>query len=122
MRAAEELLESNLGVAGFRTQVLERIEEMEAREGEREGLLAELAALEERGYGTGALRVESAWRSHNIAAATSALTKCAFRRSSARAGAPIARPWLGWDTGLYTSSNGERASRFTGENEWGTHA
>jgi hypothetical protein len=40
MRAAEEPLKSGLDVAGLKTQVLGRIEELEARERERKGLLA----------------------------------------------------------------------------------
>ena len=57
MQAAEEPLRSDLDVAGLKAHVLERIEELEAREREREELLAELVpALESRGYGAGALR------------------------------------------------------------------
>src|ERR671917_2632008 len=54
MRASEEPLRSDLDVAGLKTQVLGRIEELEAREREREELLAELVpAMESRGYDTG---------------------------------------------------------------------
>jgi hypothetical protein len=57
MRAAEEPLRSDLDVAGLKAQVLGRIEELEAREREREELLAELApALEERGYDVGVIK------------------------------------------------------------------
>ena len=49
MRAAEEPLRSDLDVAGLRAQVLGRIEELEAREREREEMLAELVpAMEAR--------------------------------------------------------------------------
>jgi hypothetical protein len=54
MRAAEEPLRSDLDVAGLKAQVLGRIEELEAREREREEMLAELVpAMESRGYDTG---------------------------------------------------------------------
>ena len=57
MRAAEEPLRSDLDVAGLKAQVLGRIEELEAREREREELLAELvSAMEGRGYDTGAVK------------------------------------------------------------------
>jgi hypothetical protein len=57
MRAAEEPLKSELDVAGLRAQVLGRIEELEAREREREELLAELVpAMEVRGYDMGAVK------------------------------------------------------------------
>jgi uncharacterized protein (UPF0335 family) len=57
MRADEEALQSDLDVAGLKAQVLGRIEELEAREREREELLAELVpAMEVRGYDTEALR------------------------------------------------------------------
>ncbi len=57
MRAAEEPLRSDLGVAGLKAQVLGRIEELEAREREREELLAELVpAMEARGYDTEAVK------------------------------------------------------------------
>jgi hypothetical protein len=53
IRAAEEPLRSDLRRAGLRAQVLERIEELEAREREREELVAELVpAMESRGYET----------------------------------------------------------------------
>jgi hypothetical protein len=42
MRAVEEPLRSGLDVAGSKAQVLWRIEEVEAREREREALLVEL--------------------------------------------------------------------------------
>jgi hypothetical protein len=42
MRAAEEPLRSDLDVAGLKAQVLDRIEELEAREREREELLVEI--------------------------------------------------------------------------------
>ena len=58
MRAAEEPLKSDLDVAGLKAQVLGRIDELEAREREREELLAELVpAMESRGYDTGAVKV-----------------------------------------------------------------
>jgi septal ring factor EnvC (AmiA/AmiB activator) len=57
MRAAEEPLRSDLDVAGLKAQVLGRIEELEAREREREELLAELVpAMEAMGYDTGPLK------------------------------------------------------------------
>lgn len=57
MRAAEEPLKSDLDVAGLKAQVLGRIEELEAREQEREELLAELVpALEARGFESGAVK------------------------------------------------------------------
>jgi uncharacterized protein (UPF0335 family) len=57
MRAAEEPLKSNLDVKGLRAQVLERIEELEEREREREELLAEIIpAMEARGHDTQALK------------------------------------------------------------------
>ena len=50
MRAAEEPLKADLDVAGLKTQVLGRIEDLEAREREREELLAKLVpAMEARG-------------------------------------------------------------------------
>ena len=57
LRAAEEPLRSDLDVAGLKAQVLGRIEELEAREREREEMLAELVpAMEARGYGPGAVK------------------------------------------------------------------
>ncbi len=57
MRAAEEPLRADLDVKGLRAQVLWRIEELEAREREREGLLFELVpAMEERGYDAGTVK------------------------------------------------------------------
>jgi hypothetical protein len=57
MRATEKPLKSDLDVAGLKAQVLGRIEELEAREREREELLSELAvAMETRGHDTGALK------------------------------------------------------------------
>ena len=57
MRAAEEPLKSDLVVKGLRAQVLERIEELEARENEREELLAEVTAMaEEHGLDAAALK------------------------------------------------------------------
>jgi hypothetical protein len=57
MRAAEEPLRSDLDVAGLKAQVLGRIEELEAREREREELLAELvSAMEARGYDVGVVK------------------------------------------------------------------
>ena len=57
MRAAEESLRSDLDVAGLKGQVLGRIEELEAREREREELLAELVtAMEAEGYDTEAVK------------------------------------------------------------------
>jgi hypothetical protein len=54
MRAAEEPLTGNLDAAGLKAQVLGRIEELEAREREREELLADLVlAMEARGHDTG---------------------------------------------------------------------
>ena len=57
MRAAEEPLKGDLDVAGLKAQVLGRIEELEAREREREEILSELVpAMESRGYNTEALK------------------------------------------------------------------
>ena len=57
MRAAEEPLRSNLDVKGLREQVLGRIEELEAREREREEILSELVpVMEVRGYDAGAVK------------------------------------------------------------------
>jgi len=57
MRAAEEPLRSNLDVAGLKSQVLGRIEKLEAREREREELVAELVpALEMQGYDAGTVK------------------------------------------------------------------
>ena len=57
MRAAKEPLGSDLDVAGLKAQVLGRIEELEAREREREELLAKLVpAMEARGHETGAVK------------------------------------------------------------------
>ena len=57
MRAAEEPLKADLDVKGLKAQVLERIEELEKREREREEILSELVpAMEARGYDTGALK------------------------------------------------------------------
>jgi hypothetical protein len=57
MRAAEEPLKSDPDVAGLKAQVLERIEELEEREREREEKLSELVpAMEARGHDTGSLR------------------------------------------------------------------
>ena len=57
MRAAEEPLNANLDAKGLKTQVLGRIEELEVREREREGLRAELApVMEARGYDAGAVK------------------------------------------------------------------
>ena len=51
MQVAEEPLRSDLDVKGLREQVLGRIEELEAREREREEILSELVpAMEARGY------------------------------------------------------------------------
>src|SRR5918995_4892218 len=57
MHAAEEPLKSDLDVAGLKAQVLGRIEELEAREREREEMLSELVpAMEARRYDTGAVQ------------------------------------------------------------------
>jgi hypothetical protein len=58
LRAAEEPLRSDLDVKSLKAQVLGRIEDLEAREREREELIDQLApAMESRGYNTGAVRV-----------------------------------------------------------------
>ena len=58
MRAAEEPLRSNLDVSGLKAQVLGRIEELEARERERQELKTELVpAMKSRGYDTSAVKV-----------------------------------------------------------------
>jgi uncharacterized protein (UPF0335 family) len=57
MRAAEKPLKSDLDMAGLDVQVLGRIEELEAREREREEILSELVpAMEGRGYDAGAVK------------------------------------------------------------------
>ena len=57
MRASGEPLRWDLEVAGLRAQVLGRIEELEAREREREELLSELVpAMEAQGCDTGAVK------------------------------------------------------------------
>jgi uncharacterized protein (UPF0335 family) len=57
MRVAEEPLRSDLDVAGLKAQVLGRIEELEAREREREELMAEVTEMgEEHGLDTEALK------------------------------------------------------------------
>ena len=57
MRAAEEPLGSDLGVAGLKAQVLGRIEELEARKREREEILSELVpAMEAWGHDAGAVK------------------------------------------------------------------
>jgi len=54
MRVAEEPLRSDLDAKGLKAQVLGRIEELEAREREREEILSELGpAMESRGHDTG---------------------------------------------------------------------
>lgn len=54
MRGAEQPLEANLDVAGFKKQVLERIATLEEQEREREELLAGVTALaEEHGFDLG---------------------------------------------------------------------
>jgi hypothetical protein len=57
MRAAEEPLKSDLDAAGLKAQILERIEELEARKRERKELLAEVVTtMEARGHDTGAIK------------------------------------------------------------------
>jgi hypothetical protein len=57
MRAAEEPLRSDLEVAGLKAQILGHIEELEAREREREKRLAEMVpAMEAQGYDMRALQ------------------------------------------------------------------
>ena len=57
MRAGEEPLGSGLGAASLKSQVLGRIEELEAREREREEILSELVpAMEARGHDTGTVK------------------------------------------------------------------
>jgi hypothetical protein len=57
MRTAEEPLRSDLDVTGLKAQVLGRIEELQAREQEREDLLAELLpAMEAQRYDTGEVK------------------------------------------------------------------
>jgi hypothetical protein len=58
MRAAEEPLRSDLNAKGLRAHVLERLEELEEREREKERLLAELVpAMEARRHDTGSVKV-----------------------------------------------------------------
>jgi hypothetical protein len=53
MRAYEEPLRSDHDVAGLKVQVLGRVEELEAREREREKILSELVpAMEAQGHDT----------------------------------------------------------------------
>jgi hypothetical protein len=57
MRAAEEPLKGDMDVKGLKAQVLERIEELEERERERQELLAQLIpAMEASGCDTGAVK------------------------------------------------------------------
>ena len=57
MRGAEKPLEANLDVAGFKAQVVDRIETLEEQERERQELLAGVAALaEEHGFDPGPLK------------------------------------------------------------------
>ena len=57
MWAVEEPLRSDLDTKGLKAQVLGRIEELEAREQEKEELLAELVpAMEARGYDAKAVK------------------------------------------------------------------
>ena len=57
MRAAEEPLRSALDVKGLKAQVLGRIEELEAREREREELVAEITAMAlEHGFDAGTMK------------------------------------------------------------------
>jgi uncharacterized protein (UPF0335 family) len=57
MRVAEEPLRSDLDAKGPRAQVLGRIEELEAREREKEELLDGVTAMaEEHGLDAGALK------------------------------------------------------------------
>jgi hypothetical protein len=57
MRAAQEPLRSDLDAKGLKAQILGRIEELEAREREREELLSELVpAMEAQGCDTGAVK------------------------------------------------------------------
>jgi hypothetical protein len=57
MRAAEEPMRSDLDVKGLRAQVLARIEELEAREREKEELLAGVTAMaEQHGLDAGVLK------------------------------------------------------------------
>jgi hypothetical protein len=56
MRAAEEPLKADLDVKGLRSQVIQRIEVLEAQERERQELLSELVPMmESRGYDTQAV-------------------------------------------------------------------
>ena len=57
MRAAEVLLRSDLDLAGLKSQVLGRVEELEARERERKGLVAEITAIAvEHGFDVGTMK------------------------------------------------------------------
>jgi hypothetical protein len=57
MRAADEPLRSSLDVAELKAQVLGRIEELEARERERDEASSDLApAMEEQGYDAVAMK------------------------------------------------------------------
>ena len=57
MRVVEEPLRSDLDVKGLKAQVLERIEELEEREREKEGILSELVpAMEAQGFDTTAVK------------------------------------------------------------------
>jgi uncharacterized protein (UPF0335 family) len=57
MRVAEEHLQADLDVQGLRTQILERVEELEAREREREDVVAQVVEMaEEHGLDAGVLK------------------------------------------------------------------
>jgi uncharacterized protein (UPF0335 family) len=57
MRAAEEPLKANLDARGLKAQVLERIEELEEREREREEMLTQVMAVaDEHGLDAGPLK------------------------------------------------------------------
>jgi hypothetical protein len=67
MRAAEEPLRSDLNMTGLEAQVVGRIEELEAREREREEILAELIpAMEEREYDAGAVKAVMGARTRRL--------------------------------------------------------
>ena len=64
MRTAEEPLRSDLNVAGLKAQVLGCLEALEAREREREEIIAEITAMaEEHGLDVGAVKaVVGSWK------------------------------------------------------------
>jgi len=81
MRAAKEPFRSGLRVAGPKAQVLWRIEELEARERQREELLTELIPeMEARGHGTGGREGGAGRVSRSVGSAAGASEADGFSR------------------------------------------